>query len=77
MSVWKSDETLRVVFSTLFSVFHLVMKHCISCLIYYFNMQRVVFIKEKQQTLRAISPPLLRTLTHRLNWASLRRTTLE
>ena len=39
-----------------------------------FNMQRVVFIKEKQQTLRAISPPLLRTLTHRLNWASLRRT---
>ena len=39
-----------------------------------FNMQRVVFIKEKQQTLRAISPPLLRTLTQRLNWASLRRT---
>ena len=41
MSVWKSDETLlsplRVVFSTLFSVFHLVMKHCISCLIYYVN----------------------------------------
>ena len=30
-----------------------------------------------QQTLRAISPPLLRTLIHRLNWASLRRTTLE
>ena len=26
MSVWKSDETL-------FSVFHLVMKHCVSCLI--------------------------------------------
>ena len=47
MSVWKSDETLltskfvkntplRVVFSTLFKVFHLVMKHSISCLIYYF-----------------------------------------
>jgi len=39
-----------------------------------FNMQRVVFINEKQQTLRAISPSLLRTLTQRLNWASLRRT---
>jgi len=24
-------------FSTLFSVFHLVMKHCVSCLIYYMN----------------------------------------
>ena len=47
--IWKSDEKLlsfaskilikntplRVVFSTLFSVFHLVMKHCVSCLIYY------------------------------------------
>ena len=29
------NTPLRVVFSTLFSVFHLVMKHCISCLIYY------------------------------------------
>ena len=44
MSVWKSDEKfvkntpLRVVFSTLFSVIHLVMKHCISCLIYYFQL---------------------------------------
>ena len=26
---------LYILFSTLFSVFHLVMKHCISCLIYY------------------------------------------
>ena len=31
------NTPLRVVFSTLFSVFHLVMKHCISCLIYYFS----------------------------------------
>ena len=31
---------LRVVFSTLFSVFHLVMKQCISCLIYYFPNQK-------------------------------------
>ena len=29
------NTPLHVVFSTLFSVFHLVMKHCISCLIYY------------------------------------------
>ena len=29
------NTPLRVVFSTLFSVFHLVMKHCVSCLIYY------------------------------------------
>ena len=34
---WKfvKNTALRVVFSTLLSVFHLVMKHCISCLIYY------------------------------------------
>ena len=34
---WKfvKNTPLRVVFSTLLSVFHLVMKHCISCLIYY------------------------------------------
>ena len=31
----RKNTPLRVVFSTLFSVFHLVMKHCISCLIYY------------------------------------------
>ena len=31
-----SKILLRVVFYTLFSVFHLVMKHCVSCLIYYF-----------------------------------------
>ena len=50
MNVWKSDEKLvtfawlispskiilfEKLFSTLFSVFHLVMKHCVSCLIYY------------------------------------------
>ena len=29
------NTPLRVVFSTLFSVFHPVMKHCVSCLIYY------------------------------------------
>ena len=33
------NTLLRVVFSTLFSVFHLVMKHCISCLIYYINTE--------------------------------------
>ena len=32
------NTPLRVVFSTLFSVFHLVLKHCVSCLIYYFKM---------------------------------------
>ena len=29
------NTPLRVVFSTLLAVFHLVMKHCVSCLIYY------------------------------------------
>ena len=29
------NTRLHVLFSALFSVFHLVMKHCISCLIYY------------------------------------------
>ena len=33
----RQNTLLRIVFSTLFSVFHLVMKHCISCLIYYLN----------------------------------------
>ena len=32
------NTPLRVVFSTLFLVFHLGMKHCISCLIYYLNI---------------------------------------
>ena len=32
---WNTSPPLRVVFSTFFSVFHLVMKHYVSCLIYY------------------------------------------
>ena len=32
------NTQLRVVFSTLFSVFYLVMKHCVSSLIYYFQV---------------------------------------
>ena len=36
-SKFVKNTPLRVVFSTLFSVFHLVMKHCVSCLIYYVN----------------------------------------
>ena len=36
----KKYTPLRVVFSTLFSVFHLVIKHCISCLIYYLKSER-------------------------------------
>ena len=35
ISKFVKNTPRRVVFSTLFSVFHLVMKHCISCLIYY------------------------------------------
>ena len=35
-SKFVKNTPLRVVFSTLFSVFLLVMKHCVSCLIYYF-----------------------------------------
>ena len=34
-SKFVKNTPLRVVFSTLFSVFHLVMKHCVLCLIYY------------------------------------------
>ena len=34
-SKFVKNTPLHVVFSTLFSVFHLVMKHCISCLLYY------------------------------------------
>ena len=36
------NTPLRVVFSTLFSVFHLVMKHCVSCLIYYIKYSESV-----------------------------------
>ena len=36
-SKFVKNTPLRVVFSTLFSVFYLVMKHCVSCLIYYFS----------------------------------------
>ena len=36
-SKFVKNTQLRVVFSTLFSVFHLVMKHYVSCLIYYFT----------------------------------------
>ena len=35
------NTPLRVVFSTLFSVFYLVMKHCVSCLIYYIKDCRI------------------------------------
>ena len=34
------NTPLRVLFSTLSSVFHLVMKHCVSCLIYYVKRSR-------------------------------------
>ena len=37
LEVRQKNTPLRVVFSTVFSVFHLVMKHCVSCLIYYFH----------------------------------------
>ena len=40
-SKFVKNTPLRVVFSTLFSVFHLVMKHCFSCLIYYFTIWKV------------------------------------
>ena len=38
-----SSKILRYVFSTLFSVFHLVMKHCVSCLIYYLKKNDATF----------------------------------
>ena len=34
-SKFVKDTPLRVVFSTLFSVFEVMMKHCVSCLFYY------------------------------------------
>ena len=37
-SKFVKNTPLRVVFSTLFSVFHLVMKHYVSCLIYYLKI---------------------------------------
>ena len=37
-----------VIFSTLFSVFRLVMKHCISCLMYYLNSIVNSFINKKR-----------------------------
>ena len=38
---WKfvKNTTLRVVFSPFFSLFDLVMKHSVSCLIYYMKMR--------------------------------------
>ena len=33
------NTPLRVIFSTLFLVLHLVIKHCVSCLIYYFSLR--------------------------------------
>ena len=38
---------LSVVFSILFSVFHLVMKHCVSCLIYYMNIRKLNYVFTK------------------------------
>ena len=39
-SKFVKNTPLRVIFSTLFSVFHLVIKHCILCLIYYLTPQK-------------------------------------
>ena len=36
-SKFVKNAPLHIIFSTLFSAFHLVMKHCFSCLIYYIN----------------------------------------
>ena len=35
---------VRVVFSTLFSMFYLVVKHCISCLSYYYVVIETVYL---------------------------------
>ena len=50
------NTPLPVVFSTLFSVFHLVMKHCISCLIYYMKHLEV---RRKYSAARRIFNSLL------------------
>ena len=42
-SKFVKNTPLRVLFSTLFSVFHLVLKHCISCLIYYIKFLKDVY----------------------------------
>ena len=47
-STWKFVKPLRVVFSSLFSVFHSVMKHSVSRLIYYIKHKtEVVIISSK------------------------------
>ena len=50
-SKFVKNTPLRVVFSTLFSVFHLVMKHCVSCLIYYISYTVFEEIKWVKQAL--------------------------
>ena len=49
-SKFVKNTPLHVVFSTLFSVFHLVMKHCISCLIYYLQYTRSVLNRQSTDT---------------------------
>ena len=44
LEVRQKYSAFRVVFSTILSVFHLVMKHCVSCLIYYINNIQFTFI---------------------------------
>ena len=39
LDVRQKNTPLYVVFLTLFSVFHLVMRHCVSCVIYYIKFQ--------------------------------------
>ena len=71
------NTPLRVVISTLFSVFHLVMEHCVSCLIYYFltfdfvneaphsksNLTVLSFIAIKQYFFYVLNQSLCATFT--------------
>ena len=52
-SKFVKNTPLRVVFSTLFSVFHLVMKHCVSCLIYYSRTHPTAKVRPRLELCRS------------------------
>ena len=60
-SKFVKNTPLRVVFSTLFSVFHLVMKHCVSCLIERFSCDLEMKTREQNRNNK-------RTEIERFDW---------
>ena len=62
----------RVVFSTLFSVFHLVMKHCVSCLIYYRGTVRCV-TRRAFFSMSSLNPPKFSFIINVVKWKNARK----